>query len=711
MVKKLVFLFFLITFLCFQAKTQITISEAKSMSFGSSVTIRGVITSDDKASNLRFMQDETAGIALYDGSSGSESVQNLLPGYEVEITGTLGQYNGLIELDFIEEVIILNENAELPNPLKLTIAELSSNLYQSMLIEIDCADFISSGSFSDGSYDIEDNTGIISAYVTSNSDVVGLEIPDGRINLSGILSFYNQPQILIPSNSFEENTTCLYFLTKPQVSNFTKNSIEISFQLNGTANALLKDFNYDFTNLNTYALGNGTSFVYEITNYEPGNIYHFEVSIENEALIDTLVATTISNSSGEIEVYFNNPVADEFSNGSNPTGDSASELNTAILQLISDAKATIDIAMYNNNQTWITDALENAHNNGIIVRYIADGETTNSALDNLSFPILKDNQPDLMHNKFIIVDADFPEAAKVVSGSTNFTWGQMNEDPNNLIVIQDQSLAKAYRMEFEEMWGSDTSFPNPLKAKFGAQKKDNTPHVFLIGGRVIESYFSPSDQTSIQIKQELLEADNSILFGLLTFTYNDLGDAIAEKSSQGISVRGIIENIDDPGSEYQYLNNMSIPVAPHTYNHLFHHKYAMIDEGYSNATTITGSHNWTFTAETGNDENTLIIHDESITNMYRQEFEQRWKFVSPSEQVAMKNDLIVAPNVTSGFFYLHSKSTFEKIELLNVLGVATLRLNGNVENRYNISNVPAGKYYIIAETIDGLLHLSSIIKI
>ena len=49
-----------------------------------------------------------------------------------------------------------------------------------------------------------------------------------------------------------------------------------------------------------------------------------------------------------------------------------------------------------------------------------------------------------MHNKFIVFDAESPdpEDATAFTGSTNFTTGQVNSDPNNVIIIHDQSLAK-----------------------------------------------------------------------------------------------------------------------------------------------------------------------------------------------------------------------------------------------------------------------------
>ncbi|HKK88305.1 MAG TPA: phospholipase D-like domain-containing protein, partial [Saprospiraceae bacterium] len=44
----------------------------------------------------------------------------------------------------------------------------------------------------------------------------------------------------------------------------------------------------------------------------------------------------------------------------------------------------------------------------------------------------------------------------------------------------------------------------------------------------------------------------------------------------------------------------------------------------SDPTVVTGSHNWSRSAEERNDENTLIIYDEDISNIFQQEFEKRW---------------------------------------------------------------------------------------
>ena len=50
------------------------------------------------------------------------------------------------------------------------------------------------------------------------------------------------------------------------------------------------------------------------------------------------------------------------------------------------------------------------------------------------------------------------------------------------------------------------------------------------------------------------------------------------------------------------------------------------DANYSNdnPAVLTGSHNWSTNAEDNSDENTMIIYDQTIANIYLQEFEKRW---------------------------------------------------------------------------------------
>ena len=123
-----------------------------------------------------------------------------------------------------------------------------------------------------------------------------------------------------------------------------------------------------------------------------------------------------------------------------------------------------------------------------------------------------------MHDKIMIIDAfsEEPNDPIVFSGATNFSDGQLHEDPNDALFIQDQSLAKAYTLEFDEM----------VSGKFGESKTDNTPHEFVIGGKRIESYFSPSEDVRAKLFEAIDQADSELYFGLLILTRNNIAGCI-----------------------------------------------------------------------------------------------------------------------------------------------------------------------------------------
>ena len=268
-------------------------------------------------------------------------------------------------------------------------------------------------------------------------------------------------------------------------------------------------------------------------------------------------------------------------------------------------------------------------NNGIQVRYVTDDETANLALNNPSppFPVIRGNSGSpLMHNKFMVIDAESQNNSWVLTGSTNWTEQNLALDFNNLLVIQDRTLAKAYTLEFEEMWGSSNPTPGVFTVKFGEDKANNTPHQFHVNGMDIESYFSPSDNTTINIINAIKTGNHEVLFALLTFTNNELGNAIIDANQSGATVRGMINNVNDQGGEFTFLMNNGVNVIDPDLQGSLHHKYCLIDPANpdSDPMVITGSHNWSGAAETSNDENTLIFHDATIANIFQQEFEARW---------------------------------------------------------------------------------------
>jgi hypothetical protein len=233
----------------------------------------------------------------------------------------------------------------------------------------------------------------------------------------------------------------------------------------------------------------------------------------------------------------------------------------------------------------------------------------------------------------------------VWTGSTNFTQGQIDEDPNNVIIIQDQSLAKAYRIEFEEMFGSQGLQPDPMNARFGSKKTNNTPHEFIIGGSRVESYFSPSDGTNAIIEGTIKTADYGLFVNTMIITRDFLASAIINRANAGANTKVIInsESESNIGNVISILEELGVNFKDYTGAGILHHKVVIVDPFNPEADplVLTGSHNWSSSADLRNDENTLIIHNMDIANIYYQEFVERFEEGKVIGEIPVaKNDFV-----------------------------------------------------------------------
>lgn len=377
----------------------------------------------------------------------------------------------------------------------------------------------------------------------------------------------------------------------------------------------------------------------ELSGLSPSTEYLVRLYSE-ETFIQLFRGLTSSESSGEISVFFTTTVDERVSTGSYADGLGGEVIESLLIDHINAARRSIDACFYNNNRRGIVAALNAARARGVVVRYITGDDTANTALYNPEpdFPVLMGNTGSpLMHHKFLIVDADMPEDCIVITGATNTTTNQIYKDHNNLVRIRDRSLAYIYTREFNEMWGTSGPEPDETASRFGSRKTDNTPHHLFIGGRRIEVYFSPSDNTTFHIINALNTAERDVYFALLTFTRANLAQTIVNLQNNDIYVRGLINNVNDTGSRFDFLRENGIFVLRHDQPPVLHHKYAIIDPSApdSDPMVVTGSHNWSNAAENSNDENTLIIHDAAIANIYLQEFQARWCEVFPGEDCTL----------------------------------------------------------------------------
>ena len=700
------------------AQTVITIAAARAQApttnstAGPTVTVRGVVTNGDElgstVSIIRYIQDGTSGVGVYSTGTGAYATQlNLLvPGDSIEVTGGLKMFRGLLEVDPINSLTVLAGNRRVPAPVVFTAAQAASayaEQYEGQLVRINGLTSVNTtgggtvSSFSaNTTYRLNNNAALVT-YVPTNSTgadgLIGKPSPTGTFDAIGIVSQYTSSATSTTGGYQILNRKYADFIqgltpnltSTPVASNITTSGFTVSFATSNTGNTQLA-YATSPTGTFTTVAGNTaltTAHSQTLTGLLPATIYYVQaVSVNSVGRSESRLVPmiTASLSSGVIKNYFNNPVDATLALPGNaavytPTGSAADTL----ARYIGRATQTLDLAIYNWNSSIIRDAVIAAKNRGVRVRIIYEDDNANVSVSQLPTTIPRVARPaqpgssgsSIMHNKFVIIDAEStdPNVPWVWTGSMNWTGAQLATDRNNVIALQDQALARVYTVEFNEMWGSQTAVPGTIL--FGSRKSDNTPHVLNIGGRVVESYFSPTDNVNARLLTAIASADNDLHFESMLITRADLARAIASQvTSRNIAAcsDGLVNDTSGTaGFAFRLIQaGMGTRVVLKRVTGIMHHKTLIVDAGASQSdpTVFVGSHNWTASADTENDENTLVVHDARVTNRYYQEYaariaEQNAGFTVCRLVLATKSgsiqasNLQVYPNPARGSFQLH----------------------------------------------------------
>ncbi|MEI6436989.1 MAG: phospholipase D-like domain-containing protein, partial [Bacteroidota bacterium] len=636
-----------------QGFSQANIAAARAMPEGSTVTIRGIATNGSELGIIRYIQDGTAGIAAY-----GSSVSVIDRGDSVVVVGVTKNYNYLLELDPVNSVNAISQKP-LPAPIVITPGQLKEQ-NEAMLVKMVDVTFNSAGGIfgADMNYMVTANGESGQVRINKLSNLVGQIIPADPVTLIGISSQHsyigptNDYQLLLRDKNDIISSSTIVFTTPITVSNITTSSLSFSWNTNiaGTTE-LFYGLTPQLELGHVAAAGIGIAHTINITTLNPADLVYvkaFSVAASDTGFSGLKTFITQSTSAGWIKTYFTRPVDTTVA-----TGPKAIQLYRAVddtcIAYINRAKYTIDVAIYNFNIAGISNiatALNNAYNRGVQVRIVTDGGTNNSAIQELVAGIGRLGRPvttGIMHNKFMVIDGKSVNQNDPIvwTGSCNWTDQNINTDANNILFIQDASLAKVYTLEFNEMFGSDTITPNLANAKFGPAKSDNTPHELIIGGNRVEVFFSPSDGVNQQIVNHINTANSDIEIGTMLITRKVISDAIIAKAAAGISSRVIISN--RATSDAIVISTLAAALGNNfkEYNEqgMLHNKSMIIDQSNtaSDPFVWTGSHNWSDAANVNNDENSIVIYNAQIANLFYQEFKYRFDTAIPLSQHPVLN--------------------------------------------------------------------------
>jgi hypothetical protein len=350
----------------------------------------------------------------------------------------------------------------------------------------------------------------------------------------------------------------------------------------------------------------------------------------------------------------------------------SNDIDIKLIETIAGAEETVAAAFYSIGRVAVADALiDAAQRLGFDnVRIITDANYRHLSackrIESAGLFVIDETcdgwSPDSVHvhHKFCVIDGK-----TVWTGSYNITDSGTIYNNNNAVAVECVELAEAYLTEFNEMWGAESGPPE--NCAFSTNKNTNVDHHIICNGVPVDIYFSPTKNPSPDTAYDALmnnmdATDESIHFCMYTFTQSNLAGKLIQVRNNGIGVQGVMDEYQalGPYSVYDYLKTNDIDVIlnkqvePH--GNLLHHKFAIFDYKLPTARVVTGSYNWTLSAQTSNDENTLIIHNKAVAYEFFREFHRNYYGVDPEGNDPVINLSINETEFKPGSFFMCNAS-------------------------------------------------------
>lgn len=304
-----------------------------------------------------------------------------------------------------------------------------------------------------------------------------------------------------------------------------------------------------------------------------------------------------------IQVYFNNSESSEYQETYRQQIRLGDDLEKQIIDTISQAKSSVDVAVQELRLPKIAQTLAEKHKAGVKVRLILESNYSRpwssftsteiaklkkreqerynefrkfvdsnqdnqitpeeisqrdalAIIHNAKIPWIDDTADgskgsSLMHHKFVVVDNRF-----IIITSANFTFSDTSGDisnlsslgnTNNLLKIDSSELANLLTEEFNIMWGDGVG--GKPDSKFGVTKPVRKPQTIILDNSKITIHFSPtspsqpwSNSTNGLIAKTLSASTKTVDLALFVFSDQKLANILEERHNQNVQIRALIES-------------------------------------------------------------------------------------------------------------------------------------------------------------------------
>jgi phosphatidylserine/phosphatidylglycerophosphate/cardiolipin synthase-like enzyme len=137
-----------------------------------------------------------------------------------------------------------------------------------------------------------------------------------------------------------------------------------------------------------------------------------------------------------------------------------------------------------------------------------------------------------------------------------------------------------------------------------------------------EVYFSLYNNPQKEFINNINRAQASINIAMYIFTDKEIALPLIKAQERGVKVRLYLDKdqVEYQYSQSRFLVQKGIKTRISSNKYIMHQKFAIID----NRILLTGSYNWTFSANNRNDENLMVIDDPEIIEIFQNQFLNLW---------------------------------------------------------------------------------------
>ena len=203
---------------------QANIEDARNFALGQTVTVSGVATNGSELGPIRYMQDNTAGIAAYGGPIGGVNRYD-----SITVTGPLIEFSGLLEISTVTNVVNHGPAVIQPVPLELPFSAIDESK-ESQLARVINVTFNQTGNFAGNTtYTVSDGSTNLDVRINTGTNMVGTAIPAGPVTITGPIGQFNANYQIVPRDLND-------------IVAYVAPAFEINVKING--NTVLHNSNY-----------------------------------------------------------------------------------------------------------------------------------------------------------------------------------------------------------------------------------------------------------------------------------------------------------------------------------------------------------------------------------------------------------------------------------------------------------------------------------